>query len=292
MAFNKDLFTFSDNETSVSGNQNTSALNLEMFPQELVIVSLSLDIEPRRRPLPTPTLHSSSPWYFNASFPDFSPPLSPSIWDNDSLFSHEDPDMSGMDNDALDDDSDAETEPGCDPIYVDNGDRGVTYIAQFGRNYSLYFEMTPNHPNERCPRMNRRRPLWGDRFDMTEDKENAEHDEDRDTYVFEQSPVLIRRPFEPNWTRTRNLPSPSCRCQMWSTVRACLFHNTNPILDQIQNSEECEYFADGNDSQNENTLDEENQMPETADFCINFHLGDCNFGDRCSFSHDATRFPF
>ena len=284
MAPNHDSFTVSDDE----------AFSYNQFPLELVIVGLSLDIEPRRHPFPTPGLHSSSPWYSNTSFPpiEYPQPVSPSIWDNDVQLFSEDPDISGIDEDGLDYDSDAETEPGSDPIYIDNGDRGVTYVAQFGRNYSLYFEMTPINPNERYPRINRRRPLWGDRFDLSEDKENIEHEDDRDTYVFEHSPILIRRPFEPNWTRTHNLPAASPNIQMSSTVRACLFHDASSVLNERQISEEFGYSADGFDLQSsQNEENPNNQIPR-ADFCVNFQLGECCFGDRCSFAHDATRFPF
>ena len=181
-------------------------------------------------------------------------------------------------------------------VYVDNGDRGMTYIAQLNTDSgSIDFQMRRINPGDRYPQMNRRRPLWGDGFDPKEG-------DTKGSLEFQAVMGSQKFPFkvtenlnshtQSHENGKQNEPNGKKRSRgkkngKQNSSAAHKNQNKHPRSNGFKNA-----MVSKRNHFTVNGVVEDHPKYRTQ-VCFNNTMGACKFGDKCSFIHnDLTVCPF
>ena len=156
-------------------------------------------------------------------------------------------------------------------VYLDNGDFGMTYFSKHKTDTGcLLVQMRPNTTEHRYPKMNRKRPLWGDRFDHPEEDDDKENKNDKKTENRDQD-------------RSRTQPNKSTEGKKASSAKST--NELNPALNtQKPQQKRWSKRGTGKSPSSEEAIRVNNPKYRTK-ICVNFTKGKCKYGDKCTYIH-------
>ena len=161
-------------------------------------------------------------------------------------------------------------------FFLDNGDPGMMYVAHVGESGKLNVRAKHYSPEERYPKLNRKRPLWGDKFDKKEETENTAR----------KIKQHCNNDTRPHYPQNKGQMGSNGRKGYWGKKKCA---ETNSLVVYFKQGQICKrnynnatrpFSTDVNGKQNPKYKSEP---------CVNFPRGDCKFGDRCSFIHDLSQ---